>query len=308
VTFTLNFESGQYSWGATYTTDITKLPGYTYTRSGAKQELAATSGLVSFAANVPGIVPNVGYWARTAMTNLLLQSQAFESAVWVKSVATVVVNSSAPDDSVTADKIVPDNLGVASVLQSVTTAATSTYTFSVFAKPSGFNWLEVAFFDGVDGQRHWFNLATGALGSTDNIGLGFTSVSASTKFVGSGWYRCTLTVTTRAGTAMQVYQYPTNGDLVVTPGDGTSGVHLWQAQLVAGNQPGPVIVTTTAAATVGADALAVGVANGKYNALFTFDDNSTQTIAVTVSGGSYALPVYPTLIRSLVKRLLLETV
>ena len=52
------------------------MPGYAYTRSGAKQELLASAGGVSssFAANVPGIVSGVGYYSWATATNLLLNA------------------------------------------------------------------------------------------------------------------------------------------------------------------------------------------------------------------------------------------
>lgn len=46
----------------------------TYTRSGAKSELSSTGSPIAYAADVPGIVPGVGYWSRQAFTNLLLNA------------------------------------------------------------------------------------------------------------------------------------------------------------------------------------------------------------------------------------------
>jgi hypothetical protein len=55
--------------------DPTLLPGYSYSRSGAKSEARSSdSAIYPFAANIPGIVPNEGYWSRTAFTNLLLNA------------------------------------------------------------------------------------------------------------------------------------------------------------------------------------------------------------------------------------------
>ena len=68
--------SPTYRSGATTSPLITAMPGYAYTRSGAKQELLASAGGVSavFAANVPGIVPGQGYYSWVAETNLLLNA------------------------------------------------------------------------------------------------------------------------------------------------------------------------------------------------------------------------------------------
>ena len=68
---------------------------------------------------------------------------------------------------------------------------------------------------------------------------------------------------------------------------------------------GPIIATTAATASIGADALAVGVANATYTATYTFADLSTQVIAgVVVSAGTFTLPVNPTTLnRGLVQKL-----
>ncbi len=55
---------------------LSTVPGYVYTRSGAKSELSSTGVPVAFAANAPGVVSGVGYWSRAAATNVLLNAGA----------------------------------------------------------------------------------------------------------------------------------------------------------------------------------------------------------------------------------------
>lgn len=68
--------SPTYRSGATTYTDPTVLPGWTYSRSGSKQELLASGAGVSavFSANVAAIIPGSGYYSRVAVTNLLLNA------------------------------------------------------------------------------------------------------------------------------------------------------------------------------------------------------------------------------------------
>lgn len=76
----LDFRNRRYRQAPLSTGDLGTLAGYSYSRSGAKLELGSGGSLASFAANVPGIVPDIGYWSRAGLTNLLLRSQEFDNA------------------------------------------------------------------------------------------------------------------------------------------------------------------------------------------------------------------------------------
>lgn len=64
---------GYWVSGTRYAT-INLVPGYAYTRAGAKGEQNAALAVEQFAANVPGIPSGVGYLSRSAFTNLLLNA------------------------------------------------------------------------------------------------------------------------------------------------------------------------------------------------------------------------------------------
>jgi hypothetical protein len=71
----LDFKNGIYRGSTGRVSAISSVPGYTYTRTGAKSELGPDgSTLLAFLANAPGIVPGVGYWSRAALTNLFLNN------------------------------------------------------------------------------------------------------------------------------------------------------------------------------------------------------------------------------------------
>ncbi len=72
---------------------LSTLPGYTYTRSGAKSELGANGVPVAFAANEPGVVPGVGYWSRAAATNALLNAGAAASLATQSVTVTAVAHT-----------------------------------------------------------------------------------------------------------------------------------------------------------------------------------------------------------------------
>ncbi len=88
----------------------------------------------------------------------------------------------------------------------------------------------------------------------------------------------------------------TNATLAQTfTGNGADSVLVWGAQLETGTRATSPIETTTAAATRAADVLTLnwgllGVGDGTITVRYTFDDNSTQDVATTISGGTSIVP------------------
>lgn len=168
--------------------------------------------------------------------NLLLWSEQFENAVWVKTTATVSANvANAPDGATTADKLVESGTGIHRAEQFPTVAdnVTLTWSVSVRAAERGFAYLEgrtkAGAFPGA-----FFNLTTGA--ATAVVG----GATASSQSLGNGWFRCSITFNAGAG-ASSVYvgvQTAIGGtsfsDRSYT-GDGTSGIFIWGAQLNQGD-------------------------------------------------------------------------
>ena len=128
-----------------------------------------------------------------AEENLLLWSQEFDNASWVKVNSTVTANAiSAPDGTTTADKVIPDtstnnHYVRQSLLSSVPIG--STVTISVFAKADGYNFFTIVADNNQ--SRRCFDLVNGTVGATGGITNTASIVSA-----GSGWYRCVFTFTT----------------------------------------------------------------------------------------------------------------
>ena len=196
-----------------------------------------------------------------ARTNLLVRSQEFDNASWTKTRATATADAiAAPDGTLTAVAFIEDTTAAASheISQSVGKAASAiAYTASVYVRPAGRDWLCFTLFDNsATGIRAWFNVTTGALGTTAAIGAGFTSVSHSIEALAGGWYRCILTATSSTVAAIRPIFYTSTADGSFShTGDGTSGLYIWGAQLEAASFPSSYIPTTTASATRAADVL-----------------------------------------------------
>jgi hypothetical protein len=196
--------------------------------------------------------------------NLLTYTEQFDNAAWTKVNATVTANATvAPDGTTTADKLV-SAVGALHerAEQAVTIAASTAYTFTVYAKADGANFA--GFRVAQDAAPSvWFDLVNGTVGTVES-GWSAAVITAA----GNGWYRCKATYTT-VGTSytFRIFLSGSNGDSIFT-GDGIKGLFLWGAQLELGStaslyqqivtpeitylqtiQPSPVLFTDSAGTT-----------------------------------------------------------
>ena len=186
-----------------------------------------------------------GQTTALAEQNLFVYSQQYVNLAgqWGTLNTTMTINAStAPDETSTANNIVPTTTnGAHYISQLVTLSVGTTYTVSFFAKPNGYNYIEIELLGSVTAAV--YDISAGTVGTT--LGSPTTSIVS----VGNGWYRCTLTKTiSTAGTAVRVYLEPSNGTAVYA-GNGTSGVYLWGAQLEQRSSATAYTPTTTSAIT-----------------------------------------------------------
>lgn len=202
-----------------------------------------------------------------AEQNLVLQSQDFDNASWIKSQATATANSTtAPDGTTTADTVVSTNSSTTGLgfYQSATTAIGS--TLSLYAKAGTANFIGIANTSGGNSYAN-FNLGTGAVASSSGC-------TASIVSVGSGWYRCIVANVTSAGTS-SFFIAPKDADPAASPwqvGTCASGntVFIWGAQLEQRSSVTAYTPTTTTAITNYIPTLQTAVANDAR-----FDHNPT---------------------------------
>jgi len=239
-------------------TTITDSAG-SFTRSTTATYFDADGVLQTAAINVPRIAydpvthAHTGLMIEGAATNLLTYSAQFDNAAWsTKTNLTVTANSvTAPDGTVSADTIIEAaGSGQKYVRTPLTSVAAGTYTLSCYAKAySGTRYL-VLEFDGGGGEtrRSFFDVANGTVTSNYNSAVG--SITS----VGSGWYRCSVTVTmASASSSTWIYISNSSSSISGYTGDGTSGLYVWGAQLETGSVATSYIATTSAQVTRAAD-------------------------------------------------------
>lgn len=204
-------------------------------------------------------------------TNLLLQSQTFQTT-WALTQCTVSADAvNGPDNLLTADKIIPNSgqtIGNtnASVLvrQDITKAASPiTYTYTLFAKASEFNGIRLFVRDNAVSANFAvasFSLVDGSVAVAASTGGTFTNASAPAGAAyANGFYRFQLTFTTGTETTIRVLAIPSNS--TQTSGDGTKGIFIWGAQLEVASFATSYIPTVASQVTRNADVATMTGAN-----------------------------------------------
>ena len=231
-------------------------------------------------------------------TNFVVQSEIFTSGYTLTGVTATADTTLSPRNTNTADTITETSATSQHILFKGTDLAAVTsgisYTFSVYAKPNGRNFVQIFADSSRFGSNAWanFNISTGAVGF-----VGASSTATITD-AGNGWYRCTMTcAATSTGNASQMQisliDVDTNSRAPSYAGNATLGIFIWGAQLVQGSVAGDYQQTTSSAlavmyqdpnGTMTADKLVENTATGNH---------LIQSANVTVvSGTSYTISTY----------------
>lgn len=196
-----------------------------------------------------------GYLVEEARTNIALRSQEFDNASWTKVDTTVTAdNTTAPDGTSTADLLTVGTAGTEITYQDLTVSSGATMAWSVYLKRGNNDWvrLYVGVPAGTDGILTYFNLNTGATGTTTVVGTG-SAGSIAIQSVGNGWYRCSMTGAVAGQTTYRFSTICCSGDANNTRVNNATR-YQWGAQAEAGTFPTSYIPTTTASVTRAADA------------------------------------------------------
>jgi hypothetical protein len=206
----------------------------------------ATTGanLVDFTRASSGTYVDSEGVIRTATTNLLLQSNQFDTTWLTQNSSATSAAGTAPDGTNTAWEI-KDTLDVSNVIHSIyqnfTSVTGTTYTFSVWAKAGTLPGIVLSLPATVFGVNLnvRFDLQIGTIISA-SAGTTNSIVAYS-----DGWYRLAVTATATSSASGQ-WQFRTdNGSTGVYQGDGTGTILIYGAQLEQSSTVGEYIPTTS---------------------------------------------------------------
>jgi hypothetical protein len=261
-----------------------------------------------------GVVPvcDGGLLVEPARTNIALSNGNLTNATyWTPTNATITGGQADPKGGTAAALFnegttagVAHNLIVAST-GNYTVSVGTTYTTSVYVKAGTMSIFQMTFglaaFGAGIGYANFDLTGNSGAGS---VVTGGTLVGATITAVGGGWYRCTMSATATAAVAtgpVSLCGIPNTSSIRSVTYTGTSRtIYFAFPQCEAGSFPTSLIDTTTATVSRTANAITLQ-RTGIGRIVFTFDDNSTQTITNIDPTTQYAIPT--TLNRRLIKRI-----
>lgn len=191
---------------------------------------------------------------RLGSQNMLLRSEEFDNAYWLKTDTTITANAiAAPDGSTTADLLTEGTAGTAQIYQSTTVESQKAYTASMYFKYGNHDWIRVLFYETSTGNTShmWVNLTTGTLGTSTSSGTGVTNLGTTITNVGNGWYRVTISATFTNTSASLYITSATANDSITRVNNGTR--YQWGAQVNQGSVAAAYQKTTTLTTEWGAN-------------------------------------------------------
>lgn len=167
-------------------------------------------------------------------------------ADWTKTRSTVNANViTAPDGSVTADKLVENTAGSTHMVSQLSSAAENAATgFTIYAKAAGRDhigiFLSTSATSVSDGIGGFIDLTDGTTSSLYTFGTG-EGITLASDNLGDGWWRISIVGRVNpSGTTTPVYAQirlaVSLGSTSYT-GDGSSGVYIWGAHVTNGSLP-----------------------------------------------------------------------
>jgi hypothetical protein len=285
--YTGDGNSGVYIYGAQLS-DSASLDPYVPTPAAAPSSTAFYGPRFDYD---PVTLAAKGILVEEARTNLALYSQEIGGTNWLPDDITVALNSiAAPNGTLTASTLTDtatnsDHRVISSGTSPSFTAGTS-YTLSVYVKNNTRNFMQIAFATAPFSATAYanFDVATGVLGT---VGSGTT---ASITAVGSGWYRCSITVTATTTASAAVFfalitsATATRSELYAGIG---SSLYVWGAQLETGAFATSYIPTVASTVTRAAD---VATISGSLFSQWYGQSEGTfvveATVPTDVDGGS----------------------
>jgi len=241
--------------------------------------LSAPANVARFDHN-PVTGESLGLLVEEQRTNLVLRSEEFDNASWLKGNGTITSNTVvALDGTLTGDKLVENTAnGQHYVQQTITVSSGVAYTASCYVKAGERNRVNIFISQSSSPFTIHAQVNVDLLTGTIIDGSGIVTS------VGNGWYRISVTGTSSSTGEFFRISTISTGTTTSYTGDGYSGIYIWQAQLEAGAFATSPIKTVASQVTRSTDSASMTGAN--FSSWYRQDQGTLYAEGVSASGGS----------------------
>ena len=258
--------------------------GTTVNQSGLIETVGSGIPRIDFQGNTKGAL-----LLEPARTNLVTYSEDFSNAYWIKTEATVTLNTTtSPDGSLNASKLTPSTINSNHKIASGSVPIVSSLTSYWFVKSNGYSKVSLRE-DAAVGKYASFDLSQGIVLDS--------STSSKIEDYGNGWFRIELNddltnVTARNSLYVLPDSYISGSpNLVNWSADGTSSIFIWGAQSEEGSYATSYIPTSGSAVTRVADSCSQTIPNTLVSTnggtlFFEMDSFSDELQLFTLSDGT----------------------
>jgi len=246
-------------------------PRITFTRT-TTGTYVGSDGLIKTAAidearfdHDPATGESLGLLAEESRTNLIPYSEEFDNAAWIKIRSTTVTASSVTTPDGETNGYLLESSGADRIEDTLSTAITGTATLSIFAKYNNVSYISMTILDASpSGQRQWFKIDDGTLGSSTAVGAGKNLSDASITDMGNGFYRLSMSVDGFSSQTARCLIYLARTDSSFDASSGDAAI-IYGAQLEQGSFPTSYIPTSGSTVTRSADVASIATSAFGFN-------------------------------------------
>ena len=226
---------------------------------GLIEDVASGTPRIDFLGNTKGAL-----LLEPQRSNLITYSEAFDNAAWTKSGTTIVDNAIAsPDGYVNAAKLVENSANAGHYMYVAATFAVGNYyTYSVFAKKGGTDYLQLLMSSNSFSITAYanFDLLNGVVGTVG------ANTTAKIEALANDWYRLSTTYLCGTSGTQNSSLFLADSSTMARAGsylgNGTNGAYLYGAQYEAGSYSTSLINTSGTAVTRVAETCSQTVPSG----------------------------------------------